>query len=71
MVDSKKYQIEKTLTTTYLGENDQVISGFTLRVRLIEFDELHEINVPDLSPENVSLIIDQVVKDREAVRDLG
>lgn len=71
MVDEKKYQIEKTLTTTYLGENDQVISGFTLRVRLIEFDELHEINVPDLSPENVSLKIDQVVKDREAVRDLG
>lgn len=67
----KKYQIEKTLTAPYLGENDQVINGYTLRVRFIEFDELHEINVPDLSPESVKLKLDQAIKNREAVRDLG
>ena len=71
MTEQKKYQIEKTTTTTYLGENDNVISGFSLKVRFIEFDELHEINVPDMQPENVKSFLDQAVSDREKIRDLG
>jgi len=71
MTEGKKYQIEKTTTTTYLGENDQVVSGYSLKVRFLDFDELHEINVPDMTPENVKLILDRSVADREAVRDLG
>ena len=71
MPENKKYQIEKSSTTTYLDENDNVVSGYALKVRFIEFDELHEINVPDMQPENVKLILDRAVADREAIRDLG
>lgn len=71
MTEGKKYQIEKTRPTSYMGELDQVINGYSIRVRLFDFDELHEINLPDISPETVSLAVNRLIADREAISNLG
>lgn len=71
MTEGKKYKIEKTRPISYMGELDQVINGYSVRVRLFDFDELHEINLPNISPETVSKAVNQLISDREALSNLG
>lgn len=71
MPDNKKYQIETTRPEPYLDDLGKVVQGFTVTVKLTEFDELQEIQVSSLSPEIVKPIIEKLLSDREALRDLG
>lgn len=67
----KKYQIEKTRPDPYLDETGSVVNGFSVRVRFTAFDEVHEIQTPDLKPDTVKNLIEDLLSQREAISDLG
>lgn len=71
MVDGKKYKVEKTSRYPYLDETDKVIDGYLVRVRLFEFDEVHEVKVPTLEPAIVETSINDLLDQRSAINNLG
>jgi hypothetical protein len=71
MTEGKKYKVEKTMNNPYLDQMGSVIDGFTIRVRLFEFDEVHELKTPNLNLETVQNAIEELISNREALRDLG
>lgn len=66
-----EFQILSTSNTLYLDRGGQPVNGYRLRVQLTEFDEIHDVNVPNLNPEVVRQVIDVLVAQRKALRDLG
>ena len=67
----KAYKIEKTRPDQWLSELDTVISGFAVTVRLKDFDELHTVRVESLETSEVKPVIEKLLKDRQALDELG
>jgi len=65
------YKIERTQPTVYLDKGGRAVRGFAVYVLLVEFDEVHEINVPSLSPDTVSEAIEGLIEQRKALAALG
>lgn len=65
------YKIESTQNTLYIDQGGRPINGYLVRVMLNGFNEIHEINVPDLNPETVNRAIMRLLEQREALANLG
>lgn len=65
------YHIERTQPTVYLDKGGRAIQGFTVYVFLDDFDEVHELRVPSLSPDVVSKAAEALVEQRTALAELG
>lgn len=65
------YAIERTQPTVYLDKGGRAVRGFAVYVLLVDFDEVHEINVPSLSPDIVSEAIESLIEQRTALAGLG
>lgn len=66
-----EYKIERTQPTVYLDDGGRPIRGFIVTVRLTEYNEIHEIHVPDLGLETVGGSIETLLAQRQALAVLG
>ena len=71
MADEREFVIERTTSTVYLDEGNNPVTGFEISVRLIEFDEIHSLNVPNLRLETVEAAATKLLAERQALADLG
>lgn len=71
MPGEREFVVERTTDTVYLDEGNNPIQGFQVQIRLIEFEELHSINVPNLRPATVEAAAKLLLADRQALADLG
>ena len=71
MAEEREFVVERTTDTVYLDEGNNPISGFTVTVRLIEFNELHSLDLPNLRAETVKAAAENLLEDRRSLADLG
>jgi len=65
------YKIERTQSSVYLDKAGRPVKGFAVYVFLVEFDELHELNVPNLSADVVQAAVNELLERRSALAELG
>ena len=65
------YVIERTQPTIFLNRAGRAVPGFLVYVMLVEFNELHEVNVETLDPEVVAGEVGTLMAHRRALAELG
>ena len=71
MAEHQEFAVERTTDTVYLDEGNNPIQGFQVQIRLIDFEELHTINVPNLRADTVTAAAEIILEDRKALANLG
>ena len=71
MTEGKRYQIERVRSFPYLNEMDELIDGFSIRVRFTDYDEIQEIKVPNTNPETVRKAVETRLQERDQLTQLG
>jgi hypothetical protein len=66
-----EYMITNTAPAIYLDKGGKAINGFTVYVLLIDFDELHNVNVPSLAEKDVKPAVETLLAQRKALAKLG
>jgi hypothetical protein len=66
-----KYTIIDTQPTVYQDKSKGVLNGVLVRFRIDDYDETHEVRVPDMNVKNVQDAIEKVVKQRDDLAALG
>ncbi len=66
-----RYSIERTSDTVYQDERGQAIKGKLVLVRLPDYDELHELTLPNINPATVKKAAEKLVSDRDLLAGLG
>ena len=66
-----EYTIDKTAPTIYLDPTGNAIQGYRVTVTLIEFNETHYVQVPDLGPATVKAKVEKLLSDRKALATLS
>ncbi len=65
MNDEKKYVVESVKNFPYLDQADEIVDGFKIRIRLVDFDEIRFLNLPNDDPETIRLACELIVENRE------
>ncbi len=68
---AEQFSVQSTQNTLYLDRGGQPVNGYRIRVLLEDFDEIHDLNVPNLKPETVMRAVEDLLIQRRALRDLG
>ncbi len=71
MANEQEFAVERTTDTVYLDEGNNPVQGFDVQIRLIEFDELHTLNVPNLRADTVEAAAKRLLEERRALAKLG
>ncbi len=66
-----EYSVISTTPTVYNDPLAGIVNGVLVRVHLAAYDEVHELRVPQMDPKLVKAAIDKLVKQRDAIADLG
>jgi hypothetical protein len=67
---ANNFTVEHTQSTVYLNRSGTAIQGYLVIVNLPEFDEVHELRVPDLKPETVKRAAEELYQQRKALAGL-
>jgi len=71
MADEVKFRIERVQNVTYLDEARNVVDGFQVTFRMLDFDEVRTVNVPTDDPIDIEGAALLAVERREALASLG
>jgi len=71
MADEVKFRIERVQNVTYLDEARNVVDGFQVTFRMLDFDEVRTVNVPTDDPIDIETAALLAVERREALASLG
>ena len=71
MADEVKFRIERVQNVTYLDEARNVVDGFQVTFRMLDFDEVRTVNVPTDDPIDIEAAALLAVERREALASLG
>ena len=71
MADQPKFRIERVQNVTYLDEARNVVDGFQVTFRMLDFDEVRTVNVPTDDPIDIEAAALLAVERREALAALG
>ena len=71
MADEVKFRIERVQNITYLDEARNVVDGFQVTFRMLDFDEVRTVNVPTDDPIDIESAALLAVERREALASLG
>jgi len=71
MADEVKFRIERVQNVTYLDEARNVVDGFQVTFRLLDFDEVRTVNIPTDDPVDVETSALLAVERREELARLG
>ena len=66
-----KYSIVDTQPTVYQDPIKGVVNGVLVRFTLDDYNEVHEIRVPEMNVQTVKTAIEKVVKQRDDLAALG
>jgi len=66
-----EYTVQSTVPTVYLDKAGKAVQGYLVYVYFHEFDEVHQVNTPSLSPTLVKAAAEALLKDRKALVNLG
>jgi hypothetical protein len=64
------FKILSTQTRTYIDEGGSVVNGYRVTYRILEFQEVHYIDVPSLNKATVAAAIQNVINDRKDLSTL-
>lgn len=67
---AQDYKVTATQPFTYLDSLNQIVNGFRVFVTLTQFDEVHQVMVPNLNPETVKSAVQTLVTNRKALSQL-
>ena len=67
----KAYIVTHTQSTVYIDKLNKAVSGYLVEFDIVAFNESHTVNVPSLDPKIVQTEIEKVIKQREALANLG
>lgn len=71
MANNKAFDVLGTQNNVYVDRSGQAVNGYAVRVLLVEFDEVHTVNVPNLQAETVKTAVESLLSQRRALVDLG
>lgn len=63
--------VTQTVPTVYLDKRGVAVQGFIVYFLLPEFDEVHEVRVPNLAESTVKGEIETLYKQRKALTTMG
>jgi len=66
-----EYKVERMQTTVYIDKSGQAINGFLATVSFPEFDEVHDLKVPNDKPETVKKAAEAFLDNRRKIAELG
>lgn len=67
---AERYKVLSVRPSTYVGKSGRVIQGYSVLFELPEYDEEHELNVPDSRPETVKDVLSKFADDRDAIANI-
>lgn len=65
------YKVEYTQPDVYLDAGGKVVKGYLVRVSLLDYAEIHDLDVPSLDPKVVTKAIEKLLANRDALAQLG
>ena len=65
------YSIIDTQPTVYQDKSKGIVNGVLVRFRMLAYDEVHEIRVPEMKVDSVKTAIENAVKERDQLASLG
>ena len=65
------YEITKTAPQMYIDEAGQVVQGYRIHYRNVEFNEADFVDVPNKAETTVKFAIEKEVTDRKKISMLG
>lgn len=68
---ANSYQITQVTPTTYMNTRGQAVNGYLVFVYLPEFEETHELRLPNINENTVKTASDKLVEDRRKLAKLG
>lgn len=66
-----RYEIIETVPHTYMDKALGVVNGVLIRVRLVDYNEYHEVRVPALNAAAAKKAIDLLLKERDDLAALS
>ena len=66
-----EYKIEHVQPDVYLDSGGKPVRGYLVRVSLVEFGELHDLQVATLDPDKVKEAVEALLANRQALAALG
>jgi len=67
MVDGKEFAVESVINYPYLDQGNEMIDGFMVRVRLIDFDEIRSFKIKSDDPELIKAKCLEIVTKRKQI----
>lgn len=67
---SDKFIVLDTYPTVYVDKARKVVKGFTVQFEMLVYNEIHEVDVPNLKVETVSKVIETLINERETLASL-
>ncbi len=68
---AKGYSVSRVTPETYLDNSQKVVQGFRVTITLIEFDEVHELQVPSIDEKIVTAAAEKLLTQRQKLAQLG
>ena len=65
------YKVESVQPDMYLDQGGKPVRGYLVRVSLLEYGEIHDVQVPSLSTSVVKAAIEELLTHRDALAKLG
>jgi len=65
------YKVENVQPDVFLDAGGKPVRGYTVRVSLLAFGEIHDVQVATLNPDVVEKAIEELLANREALAALG
>ena len=66
-----KYTIIDTSPTVYQDKTKGVVNGVLVRFSMDDYNEVHEVRVPEMNVKTVQAAIEKVVKERDDLANIG
>lgn len=65
-----KFSVVSTQPYTYQDATSRLVHGYRVFFKIIQFDEVHEVNVPNLDPLTVQAAVGPIIANREKLAQL-
>lgn len=65
------YKVENVQPDVYLDAGGKPVRGYVVRVSLLKYAEIHDIQVASLDPKVVKAAVEKLVVNRDALAALG
>ena len=68
---AKRYEVIQTVPSTYRDKVAGIVNGVLVTIRLVDYDEAHEIRIPSLDTAALKKAAEKLLAERDAMAALG